>query len=57
MKQERDNSKKVKKMRFEKDYPDKRKRLNHKGKNHGRGRNEDRNDDDGNSYDDFYDFD
>lgn len=57
MKQERDNSKKVKKMRFEKNYTEKPKRMVTKVKNQERRSSKDRNDDDYNRFDDNFDYD
>ena len=57
MKQERDNSKKVKKMRFEKNYMEKPKRMVTKVKNQERRSSKDRDDDDYNRFDDNFDYD
>ena len=57
MKQQRDSSKKVKKMRLEKSYPNKGKRMNKKTKNQGRHRSDDDSRENHDAFDDFYDFD
>lgn len=57
MKQQRDSSKKVKKMRLEKSYPNQRKRMNSKGKSQGKRGGPKRHEDDYNTHDDFFDFD
>lgn len=58
MKQQKGFPTKLKKMRFEKSYPNRGKQMNVKGKSQGKRRGRpDRREDDYNAHDDFFDFD